>query len=321
MDENQQSMSNKNDDDSNYHKVDDETDGPGHSWYILSLLSWTICIITIWNNGFFWTKFDDLIIKESGIYNYFPIKFDIPWLYIFILLISLIGFLMYLIFTTCKKKQNFYDGMMGVWAKFHFIPLLFISALNITLEYTTTPSLHDKDEIKFNKMLLVFDIVFTLLALITLLIVYIKTELSCEWYLVLAIKKGFFSTFIIYLWYNLFYVIICLRAVDVILDGDDVKDRLTTFFRGTGIAFAVVFGIGSFIFSFIFNDVVAAFVNFLIYLGLVIDFFESYRKEKIRENFKDEFNGVADGVIDIVMMCLSLALIVILIIRHNQVLV
>ena len=321
MDENQQSMSNKNDDDSNYHKVDDETDGPGHSWYILSLLSWTICIITIWNNGFFWTKFDDLIIKESGIYNYFPIKFDIPWLYIFILLISLIGFLMYLIFTTCKKKQNFYDGMMGVWAKFHFIPLLFISALNITLAYTTSPDSRDTDEIKFNKMLLVFDIIFTLLALITLLIVYIKTELSCEWYLVLAIKKGFFSTFIVYLWYNLFYVIICLRAVDVILDGDDVKDRLTTFFRGTGIAFAVVFGIGSFIFSFIFNDVVAAFVNFLIYLGLVIEFFDNYRKEIIKEYYKDDFNGVADGVIDIVMMCLSLALIVILIIRHNQVLV
>jgi len=321
MDENQQSMSNKNDDDSNYHKVDDETDGPGHSWYILSLLSWTICIITIWNNGFFWTKFDDLIIKESGIYNYFPIKFDIPWLYIFILLISLIGFLMYLIFTTCKKKQNFYDGMMGVWAKFHFIPLLFISALNITLAYTTSPDSRDTDEIKFNKMLLVFDIIFTLLALITLLIVYIKTELSCEWYLVLAIKKGFFSTFIVYLWYNLFYVIICLRAVDVILDGDDVTDRLTTFFRGTGIAFAVIFGIGSFIFSFIFNDVVAAFVNFLIYLGLVIEFFENYRKEFIKEYYKDDFNGVADGVIDIVMMCLSLALIVILIIRHNQVLV
>lgn len=320
MDENQQSMSNKNDD-SNYHKVDDETDGPGHSWYILSLLSWTICIITIWNSGFFWTKFDDLIMKGSEISYYFPIKFDIPWLYIFILLISLIGFLMYLIFTTCKKKQNFYDGMMGVWAKFHFIPLLFISALNITLAYTTSPGPHDKDEIKFNKMLLVFDIIFTLLALITLLIVYIKTELSCEWYLVLAIKKGFFSTFIIYLWYNLFYVIICLRAVDVILDGDDVNDRLTTFFRGTGIAFAVVFGIGSFIFSFIFNDVVAAFVNFLIYLGLVIEFFNNYRKESIKDNYKDNFNGVADGVIDIVMMCLSLALIVILIIRHNQVLV
>ena len=320
MDENQQSMSNKNDD-SNYHKVDDETDGPGHSWYILSLLSWTICIITIWNNGFFWAKFDDLIMKGSGIYYYFPIKLDIPWLYIFILLISLIGFLMYLIFTTCKKKQNFYDGMMGVWAKFHFIPLLFISALNITLAYTTSPDPLEKDEIKFNKMLLVFDIIFTLLALITLLIVYIKTELSCEWYLVLAIKKGFFSTFIIYLWYNLFYVIICLRAVDVILDGDDVNDRLTTFFRGTGIAFAVVFGIGSFIFSFIFNDVVAALVNFLIYLGLVIEFFNNYRIETIKEDYKDNFNGVADGVIDIVMMCLSLALIVILIIRHNQVLV
>ena len=56
---------------------------------------------------------------------------EIYWLNIYVFLLSVVGFAIYLIFTTCKKKQNLYDGMVDTWSKFHFIPLLFISALSI----------------------------------------------------------------------------------------------------------------------------------------------------------------------------------------------
>ena len=231
---------------------------------------------------------------------------------------QLIGFVVYLVFTTCKKKQNLYDGMTGTWGKFHFIPLFLISALFITI-FTANSGINE-DDLKINKMLLIFDIIFTLLALISLIIIYITTELNCEWYIVMIIKKGFFSTLIIILWYNLYHVIICLRSIDIILDYND-KDSLRSCFKATGIIFSVLIGIGSFVFSFIFNDVAAAFTNFLIYLGFVLYFFKTNRDEKTKNYRKEHFNGVADGVIDIIMMCLSIVLIAILVIRHNSVLV
>ena len=307
--------------------VDNGNDNSNHSWYILSLVSWIMFLCVIWyyyNNYEYslWLVFEKQIIFSSKIDYYFPIKLENQWLKLYICLISLIGFVVYLVFTTCKKKQDLYDGMMGTWAKFHFIPLLLISALFITVGTAKFNGyIEEEKELKYNKMLLIFDIIFTLLALISLILIYIKIELNCEWYIVMTIKKGFFSTLIVFLWYNLFHVIICLRSIDCILADNYDKDSLIIFFRSTGIAFSIAIAIGSFVFSFLFNDVAAAFTNFLIYLGFVLYFFVTNTEEKTKTARKDDFNGVADGVIDIVIMCLSLVLIAILVIRHNQILV
>ena len=305
-----------------YHQAVNNGNGDSnHSWYILSLVSWIIFICVIWfyyqYQYTIWEIFEYQIEDASKISIYFPIRILNPWLKQYICLISLIGFVVYLVFTTCKKKQELYDGMMGAWGKFHFIPLLLISALFITVT-TVKPSPYE-ESLEYNKMLLIFDIIFTLLALISLILIYIKMELNCEWYIVMTIKKGLFSSLIVILWYNLFHIIICLRSIDCLL-GDCDKDSLTSFFKSTGLAFSIVIGIGSLVFSALFNDVAAAFTNFLIYLGFVIYFFYS-NTETIKIKRKDEFNGVADGVIDIIIMCLSLILIAICVIRHNQILV
>ena len=88
------------------------------------------------------------------------------------------------------------------------------------------------------------------------------------------------------------------------------------FLKGSGIAFFILFGLISLIFSFVFKDLMAAFTTFLIYLGTVITFFN--KDEDGIERRKEYFNGYSDGVLDIIFMLLSLAVIVILIFKFRQ---
>ena len=76
-------------------------------------------------------------LKGSGIsliLDYFFILKLFSLLRIFIFGITLFGFIIYLIFTTCKKDENLLNSMMSKWTKFHFISFLFISGLYIFLK-------------------------------------------------------------------------------------------------------------------------------------------------------------------------------------------
>ena len=106
-----------------------QNDGSNNGWHILSLLSWILFICTIWNSYInrefnLSAKFLEYFIS-AGVreYNYIWVRGESAWLILFIFLISLLGFATYLIFTTFMKNQNLYDGMLGNWSKFHFIPL------------------------------------------------------------------------------------------------------------------------------------------------------------------------------------------------------
>ena len=54
------------------------------------------------------------------------------------LTISLIGFLIYLIFTVYQKDENFHSGLFNNLAKFHFLPLFLVSSLFIIGEAFNT---------------------------------------------------------------------------------------------------------------------------------------------------------------------------------------
>ena len=173
-------------------------------WYVFSLLSWFLlvcCQIESYlsdSNSFY---------KNSGLtpYGYIPI------LKIFILLFSISGLIIYLIFTTCKKDQNLYNGMLGGNAKFHFVFFLFASALFIIdqlmkfgyfddYRYDEYDDYYESDFYKkLTKKLMIADFIFSIFGIITLLFSYTQIKLACEWYIVLPIKKGTFSCFIPYL--------------------------------------------------------------------------------------------------------------------------
>ena len=229
-----QSTSEQQQNHSNYRKMNDDNDDDSKfSWHIISIISWIIFILTIWysyqTSTFFWSNFEEVIeikIRDNKI-NYFPIQMKMTWLNIFIFLISVVGFCFYVFFTTIKKNQNLYDGMLSNWSKFHFIPLLFIFAL-----YIITQHYFEADnKFKRTKTLLIFDLIFTILGLAGLIIIYLTMNLNCEWYFIFTIKKGVFSSFIVLLWYNFFYNIIFLKTVNYIINNDTDNESLFKFYK------------------------------------------------------------------------------------------
>ena len=100
-------------------------------------------------------------------------------------------------------------------------------------------------------------------------------------------KKGIFSTFIVLLWYNFFHIIICLRAIVVFIDGKSIKG-LKNFYEKTGISFCVIIGIVVLLFSICCRDIMMQFVNFLMYSGIVMTYYNKI--ESKRDAIKNEFS-------------------------------
>ena len=163
------------------------------TWFATSILSWFFylcCQLENYRNA--------LLISFENEFSIFNIE-------IIILGLSLAGFITYLIFTTCKKNQNLYNSMLGKKSKFHFIPLLFASALfivNIIYEQNINKALYN--DIVVNRIIIT-SLIFSVLTLSTLIYIYIQINIPCEWYLILTIKKGAFSCLIPYI-LNLMYL-------------------------------------------------------------------------------------------------------------------
>ena len=306
---------------SNYQKMNDDD---SQTWYIVSIISWILFIISIWISYhsliYVWTPYQKLNDYYLEFYGYFPleIKLRFPYLCIYLFFISIIGFSIYLYFTTYKKNQALYNGMLGDLSKFHFIPLLLIAGLYILSISGSYISGAVEETFKSHRTLISFNLIFTIIGLICLIIVYLKTELNCDWYIILTIKKGIYSSFIIILLYNFFHMIVSFKYINYSLEDSntDNEENFKKFLKGSGISFIILFGLISLIFSFVFKDLMAAFTTFLIYLGTVITFFN--KDENGIERRKEYFNGYSDGVLDIIFMLLSLAVIVILIFKFRQ---
>ena len=208
--------------------------------------------------------------------------------------------------------------MLDNRSKYHFIPLLLISLLYIIAKNAKNVRSNNYSTILENyeylRTLISFDLIFTIFGLISLVLVYIFTELNSEWYIVMAIKKGVYSTFIILLWYNFFHMIVSFKTINYKIkinkEATTDEDGDIKFLRGTGISFTIIIGIGSLVFSFIFKDLMTAFTNFLIYMGMVFAFFN--KNEYIISQRKN-YNKYADGILDIIIMICSLVCMIYLI--------
>ena len=260
--------------------------------------------------------------------EYTPCHMQAALIYIVFILtfvIIVVGFCIYM-FKSCscfKKDDAVYDGMMGQWSKFHFFPLLCVSALFIIGE--TYDDYHDKivkreleDAFDQLKAMVISAFVFTILGLASLIFIYIMTDLNTDWYILLTLKKGTYSCLIVLLWYYFCYLIFELRFVhyvDYHISSNKRKDfHILDWAKGCGIAFSIIFGIGSLVFAFIFKDLVVAGMNCLIYVGLTTYYFK-LRKE-VRKSKGANKNG--DGAVDIIMMVFSIALITFLILTKRE---
>ena len=276
---------------------------------------------TIW--GFFaWRTY-----KEQGEdgdplkTGYYPLQMQVSLYYIcFILALIIItgGCFVFFYKTICKKDDQVVNGMMGQFSKFHFFPLLCASALFITGECVD----QDLDDlINHFKKMYIAGLVFSIIGLASFIFIYIMTDLNTDWWVLLLLKKGAFSCLIILMWYSLCYDIYYVHEYDRRSSKSDDQNydytddsKLWDWKKGCGLAFSIIFGIGSLAFSFVFKDLAACVMNLLIYIGLTVAYFRLPSEErKLKEANK---NG--DGIVDIIMLVLSVAVIVLLLIKYRE---
>jgi len=269
---------------------------------IISLVSWILVLITGWlffgvpNFDKVFIFWNNIILNENQNLNPFPlIMFNIFFYIIAIIILLLLTFSFFVYaYNVFKKNENVLNGMLGNQTKFHFIPLLCISALFINGECT-----EEEDHILlFTKTQLYFFIIFTILALISLIYIYINTKLDSEKNIQYLIKNGTYACLISFLIYNFFVavwaLIITIKYKD--LDFESIYKPN----KNLSIVFSIFIGLINLVLSFFLNEISISIINFLIYIGLTIKFF------KIEKDIREAYLNNSIGIIEIIMIILSL---------------
>ena len=286
-------------------------------FWVLSCTSWLFLIITGWIS-IKWLDDDDYYIiwtmyieRNYENYYYLPFQMHVALTYIVFILslvIILFGFILYFIKTLKSNDSYIINGMLGPFTKFHFIPLLFASSLFIIGEsYNDNVSFQ-----KHAKNMHIAGLILSLLGLISLIFIYIKTNLDgCKWWEIILLKKGTYSCLIVLMWYYFCYVIYYVHLENS--QNDSFEERWN-WKRGCGIFFSIFFGLATLVFSFIFKDLISCFINMIIYTGLIVYYYKIpnyFRKLKY-------LNKNADGGVDIAILFLSLVMFCILLIKFRK---
>ena len=273
-------------------------------WKFFSVISWLLLIFTSLEAYFHETMFYSMYNSNGSLY--LPLSVKLGGIQSFYLILLFLAFYHFAYLGLYKGDESITNPLLDRITKFHFIPLFLISFINIINQARK----NGVGITAFEKELIA-DLVFNLIALVFLTIIYAKTVLEHNWYIVLTIKKGLFSCLIILLWHNFFYLIV---LVGYAVQYNRMSSNILTFLKGSGIAGSLIVGIGGCIFSFVNKDLIAAATNFLLYVGMVNSFFGTTGKSK---KMKIYTAGVADGVIEIIFMLFNFATVMILIFKFN----
>lgn len=302
--------------------------------WIMSYLSWLLLVATGWASikwldeepnadphhaGYtIWTIHAYRSYKVLGNnvdplkFDYYPLQMQVSLIYIVFILtliVILAGCVIFFVKTIFKKDEHVITGMMGQFSQYHFFPLLCASALFIIGECV------DKDWEKTNhfKNMVISGLVFSILGLASLIFIYIMTDLNTDdWWVLLLLKKGTYSCLIVLMWYYFCYDIYYVHMADKPEHENTQKE--IDWKKGCGLAFSIIFGIGSLAFSFFFKDLVACFMNLLIYIGLTVAYFKLPKDTRKHKNC----NKNGDGIVDIIMIVASVAILVLLLINNRE---
>ena len=190
-----------------------------------------------------------------------------------------------------NKNEGVTSGMLGNLSKFHFVPILCVSALFIIGEA------YD-DEEGFKGASYFFSLFFGVVGLCSLIFIYLKTNIESPTYATWIIKHGAYGCLIALLTHHVGYVF-TLYGIHEKDDGDDIIDWM----KGCYIAFAILIGIANFAISFLLKEVLIPFINLLIYIGMTVQFY------RIDKDDKKYIYGEAPGIINIIMMVFSLLMV------------
>ena len=172
-----------------------------------SIISRILLLITGWmsfgvpkiDNGLgdkgilFWLT--DHINKDYVYSNSFDVYYILFYIIIIItLILATVGFLVYIYSIFISKNYNVINGMLGNISKFHFIPLLCISALFIIGEslkkgsplFGASTGIHSTVQIVH----CAFNLIFWIIGLGSLIYIYLDTKIFEPMYSNLTINKG-----------------------------------------------------------------------------------------------------------------------------------
>ncbi len=264
-------------------------------FFIISVLSWLVLLVTSWLSigmpnvyGLknFWLTYS-IKISYDDVPTYFPLVMHISFHYIVFIITFTIATVGFLIYITYREDNSILDGMLDNIPKFHFIPLLCISALFIIGESKESP----------NTAMYILDFIFTVIGLASLVLVKIKTKIESPWYASFLIKRGVYSCFLVLLVYNIGFTCTYYGVFEM---GNDINDKtIINWKTGCGIAFPIFIGLLNLTMAVIFQDIIIAFMNLMIFIGMIINFYA------IDRDIRSEHNATGEGIIDIVMISLS----------------
>lgn len=258
--------------------------------WILSYLSWLLVAVNnLASLKYMYAKDQSQIWCINTIQSgYYPIQMDRIVIYIVYniwILISFIGCVVFIVKTLFRKDNSVIDGMMGKFSQFHFFPLLCAFIMTILGEIKV-------EDIDNGKHIINTGLTFSLIGTASMVFIYIMTDFKTQdWWAEYTLKKGTFSCLIILFFYNFCYDV---YGVGMANENSD------NFAKNCGIAFSIIFGIGSLAFSVVFKDIILSFMNFLINIGMAKYYFE------LEDTIRKEYNKNADGAFDIIISILSL---------------
>ena len=287
---------------------------PSIIYSVFSIISWILFIITglfgiffslLYNNNDYVFIWSIKRISSSEKKKYFPIQ--INWFVIYLLFIITLVFgaiqsFYYIISSMKKKNIIIYFSMMGEISKFHFVPLFCVSGLfiiGISSNYVCDKDkTHNPDLYFINGI--ISGIVLSLFGLISLLIIYVKTEVKSDSFIkVLLIKKGVYSCLISLMVYTFFNnILYSWYIIRKYVDKDNFSNNWLNYY---GIIFSGIIGILNLILSFFLKDIALAGMNTLIYFGMTLYFYSI-------DEVKSDFTQYIDGIIDIAMILLSICI-------------
>ena len=262
------------------------------------------------------------VIKK---YEYVPLQMYHIIIYLvfnFFIIILFFGCAYFFMATLFQKNNDAINKLFKIPVSFNFFPILCAFIMFILGELKA-------EETKEINSIVRAGFAISLIGLISMIFIYISTEFDKEnWISNLLIKKGVFSALIILFWYNtcydIFYLHKALRPTG---------KKIFNWMKGCGLAFSIIFGLGSNIFSFWYKDIIICIFNLLIYIGLAIFYYkyeaktfnwsyyyyyEQYSAYNYRYySFNDKKNK-GDGIVDIIMICICTFLLIYLIAYHMK---
>lgn len=257
---------------------------------------------------------ETIYITKIDFYAY-PMLIRLRLLHTFISVLIIIGFITYVIYTIIKPMKSIEEAMFGKVSKLHFIPLFLVSTVFMMMEninpiekekktteqgeiYYECP----KANLSMNMITIIIMICFTFLALVFLIIIYFKTNFNNNNLLAsYTIKKGVYSPLIVLMLHHVFNCIIAIKYIDILHYTYSQESKRYDFFILARSVMSIIFGCAIFIFSFVFKDVMALFINVLIYIGMLINL----RIVRWNSTLKYEEGYFMDLIIDICMLSIS----------------